>query len=334
MSKKVIVVFSNDKKETKNIELDVLDNPIAEMWFNKLKTSIEDNLLLEKDSLFYGWPRQTKNELAIELNEHIGVVRDYFKKEGIDYELVNYSIENDNLNVIHSYFEQLHGVIEDINPIFKNAPPEVQYAIRKINTSTHKIEIIHYKKDNDTNYYPWVNFGFMEQPYRQLIPEEYYKYFEIGVDYGGVYLHYSQVGKTHYEVYFDKDDIIMDGSIQGTIYVSGEFDIPFYGFTTNYKEYVKNDFFNWWKDKETIEIKNDYSIDYMGKPHPVGWCKVAQLNFLGQTEKELIEQINNMNDVVEIIVDNGVETVSAKWDYEDQKNKEIESLTRFMKKTN
>lgn len=308
-SRRVILTFSGEGK-TKVVELIPENNELADIWFSQLKQSVLDKLVVEKDCCWYGWPKQQEQPIADELNRHLIVMREYFKEISEPFPLKLYGEETYCLNTIHTYFENSQGMIWDISPIFKNASPEVQFSIRKINTLIHQLEAIQHRQDNDT-YYPWLNVGFMK-PRRVEIESRHSELFDINLELGGVYLHYSQVGKTHFEVFFDNDKEIQKDSVHGCRYVSGEFDIAFYGWDKNYKEYVNGNFDSWCKDQGFTREKG---LLFDGKDyHHVGWAKVAQVTIDGN-QADMVNGLDKMAELVNIEIHDadGVTTLSCKY---------------------
>jgi hypothetical protein len=163
--------------------------------------------------------------------------------------------------------------------------------------------------------------------YRIPLSEDLNEYFDVNIDMGGVYLHYSQVGKTHYEVFYDKDDIIHDSSICGCSYITGEFDIAFHQWPSDYRDYVQKNFQEWLLESGFKSVGK--SIDYMDRLHPTGWGKVAMVQFPIDVSYTMT-QLNKVQNLTKLTVtqDNMLYTIAC--DYTDEFAQQQQALQIFM----
>jgi len=126
---------------------------------------------------------------------------------------------------------------------------------------------------------------------------------------GGVYLHWSQVGKTLYEVFRDEDGVKMDQATCSTInhqrYYSGEFDVE-WGRTITENTFDL-------KQKEMDDYRKWLALngfDWEDQSLSLGYCKIGQVdleNSFGSnhTFKQLVDKMGDNLDIryIKIIYD-------------------------------
>jgi hypothetical protein len=119
-------------------------------------------------------------------------------------------LKHDACNLLHRYFEELQGTAWQISNYYKQADTQTKYAIRQLNNICHEIEswVLSYRKSIVDP--EWVRPSqittFLNAPRYDLAEEDYelFKQNRYDRDLGGVYLHWSQVGKTLFEVFRDE----------------------------------------------------------------------------------------------------------------------------------
>ena len=171
-------------------------------------------------------------------------------------------LKHETCNELHRYFEDLQGQAWNLSKYYYVADNSTKYAIRQLNNLCHEIEnwVLAYRK---SKYEPeWIRPSqittFLHAPRKPLKIEDYDLFIKNRYDreLGGVYLHWSQVGKTLYEVWRDQDEAVGEGGINHQQFYSGEFDIEWgqtitdiYDFkreeTKKFKEWLQTNGYDW-----------------------------------------------------------------------------------------
>jgi len=193
-------------------------------------------------------------------------------------------LKHDACNELHRYFEDLQGEVWGISSYYKLADDDTKYAIRQLNNLCHEIE-------GWVNAYRKVQFEpewqrpaqittFLNAPRHELEDSDYELFLRNRFDreFGGVYQHWCQIGKTHYEVFRDEDgekiDDVVCSAISGLKYYSGEFDVE-WGQTI-----MDTDKYKWHQQEmERFQAwckQND--IDWNDPKNSLGYIKIGQVN--------------------------------------------------------
>ena len=187
-------------------------------------------------------------------------------------------LKHEACNQLHRYFEDLQGQAWNLSKYYHVADDATKYAIRQLNNICHEIEgwVNAYRK---SKFEPeWIRPSqittFLHAPRKPLEPTDYNLFIKNRYDreLGGVYLHWSQVGKTLYEVWRDHDEAVGEGGINHQQLYSGEFDIEWGRTVTD-----ANDF----KKKETDQFKSwlkKNGYDWNNPQLALGYIKIGQVN--------------------------------------------------------
>jgi len=234
----------------KKIFLDwkLCDNPAAMMWFKILLSSAQ-----KKTSFF---PRFTgfvsRHKTMKDIQRNLNRCIDIINAESI-YKISEYALDcfdQEFANVVHHHFEILAGSIEKPSRYMQNASVSLRHAISGLNYFIHDMESLHrslHGRENGFLSSCGVVTQFMEPIKRYRIPEEFLTYFTLDPEFGDMVLHYSQIGKTWWEVFLDRDHEIGQSAILPLYVLSGEFDIIFVAEKTHSD--TKKEFFEFLKNK-------------------------------------------------------------------------------------
>jgi len=165
-----------DKEDTLDYYIVPNDTQLAKDWIIALKETLSNNLKLQKEFCFLGFPNspRTLEYLCDELNKNIEIINRYdFTKLGLTDYLIEewfhpntvrfpatYQIEgtvtsseiNNRhlyiglqpkhaiLNKLHNHFERLQGTIEKPSQYHQLAPTSIKQAIGSLNHSCHELE--------------------------------------------------------------------------------------------------------------------------------------------------------------------------------------------------
>jgi hypothetical protein len=319
--------------DNKSLWIDVYDTPLGGRWIDALKDNLIKKRVLEKNFCWLGWPDSHRNlrYLVKELNENIDqinrfqfdppydqihpFVTDDFQysanlptgptEEGQEHTKLGLRLKHDACNLLHRHFEELQGTAWSLSPFYKQADFETKYAIRQLNNLCHEIEsyVAAYRKKIVEP--EWVRSSqittFLNAPRYDLHEEDYelFKRNRYSRELGGVYLHWSQIGKTLFEVWRDENAPKMTEALCSEInhqkFYSGEFDIEWGETITEEQHEFKYDemepFRKWLKE-------NNY--DWEDPKLSLGYIKIGQVNLehaFGQKncmeiQKEMSDNLN------------------------------------------
>jgi hypothetical protein len=187
-------------------------------------------------------------------------------------------LKQETCNELHRYFEDLQGQAWNLSRYYYLADNNTKYAIRQLNNLCHEIEgwVEAYRK---SKFEPeWIRPSqittFLHAPRKPLQKEDYDLFIKnrYNRELGGVYLHWSQVGKTLYEVWRDNDEAVGEGGINHQQLYSGEFDIEWGQTITDSYDF---------KNKELNEFKawlEKNNFDWNDSQLALGYIKLGQVD--------------------------------------------------------
>jgi hypothetical protein len=192
-------------------------------------------------------------------------------------------LKHDACNLLHRYFEELQGTAWDMSKYYKQADSNTKYSIRQLNNLCHEIEswVLSYRKSivNPDWIRPSQITTFLNAPRHALHEEDFelFKQNRYNRELGGVYLHWSQVGKTLYEVFRDEHAPKMTDALCSEInhqkYYSGEFDVEWGQTiteeTNKFKKQEMDEYRAWLKE-------NNY--DWEDPKLSLGYIKIGQVD--------------------------------------------------------
>lgn len=303
---KILIDYNNKK-----VKIDIYDTPLGKRFIEALRDNLVEKRILEKNFCFLGWASSTRdlNFLCGELNKNIEQINSFafdppyeqihpFRSDDFQYSAKlktglcpggnemskpGLRLKHDACNLLHRYFEELQGTAWEISEYYKQADNNTKYAIRQLNNICHEIEswVLSYRKSIVEP--EWVRPSqittFLNAPRYDLHEEDFelFKHNRYDRELGGVYLHWSQVGKTLVEVYRDEHAPKMTEALCSEInhqkYYSGEFDIEWGDNITeakhDFKKREMKGFRAWLKE-------NDY--DWEDPKLALGYIKIGQVD--------------------------------------------------------
>ena len=322
----------------------VYDTPLGHRWLEALRDNLEKKRILEKNFCFLGFADSERNlnYLVAELNKSTAKINAFeFKPpyekippfRGDDFQYSSNlpldtgevatkegglarKLKHEACNLLHRYFEDLQGTAWQLSEYYRQANAETKYAIRQLNNLCHEIENWVWADRKKAVNPEWIRPSqittFLNAPRYDLQDEDYelFKHNRYDRELGGVYLHWSQIGKTLYEVWRDEDAPKLTDALCSEInhqkYYSGEFDIE-WGRTITEKLY---DF----KEKQINEYRawlEENGYDWEDPKLSLGYIKIGQVDLhrsfgKGAKFKEIYETMsNNLNITnIKIVSDN------------------------------
>lgn len=339
---RVVITLRNQRGNTLPVLIDIYDNSLSRKWLTALNRLIRDNFHLEKNYCFLGFPNgpRTPEYVCEQINASIAAIN----SSGIGYQIDDhYSVQNtigqewrlnqDRMNHLHRYFEDLQGTAKNISQYYHRANAETRWHIRQLNLLCHEYEslALSVRKMNTAPEWqrPSQLMCWLQAPRFELDSED----FELfGIDtinrqMGGVYVGVNKaVGKHHWEVFCDegKDSRIHElttSTLQSQTLAAGDFDI----------EWARDPGAFHWQQKQLAEFRTwlvENGFDPDDKNLTIGHPKVGQVNLLasfGTTDYLSIwQQLNNYMDVYKISTREAEAVYNYHWsdpDYREQQTR-------------
>jgi len=315
----------------------IYDTPLGHRWLEALKDNLKQKRVLEKNFCFLGFADSKRDlrYLCRELNKSVEKINSFafnppyekihpFKSDDFQYssnlpigkwddgdisKTLGKRLKHEACNLLHRYFEELQGTAWQMSEYYKQADVETKYAIRQLNNICHEIESW-VNADRKKAFEPeWMRPSqittFLNAPRFDLHEEDFelFKKNRYDRELGGVYLHWSQVGKTLYEVFRDEHAPKMTDALCSEInhqkYYSGEFDVEWGQTITEKQDFKKeemDDYRNWLKE-------NNY--DWEDPKLSLGYIKVGQIDIqrtfgTNATIHDIHETMNSNLDITSI----------------------------------
>jgi hypothetical protein len=335
-------------KDQIDYTISVADNCLAQDWLQALKTELASGRLLEKNFCFMGFPQTARNltYLCDQLNDAVDVINsnscEYFIPEVftpnnvVARDYADNGPNHDLLNKLHNHFERLQGTVWHLSDYYKNANYETKYAIRQLNNICHEMEnlILSQRKVATAPY--WVRPSQITtflQAQRYDLTDEHRQGFAVnGYDrvLGGVYMHWTQIGKTLFEVFRDEGAPELTETVCEAItelrYYSGEFDVEWgndvtMGGNNPWHTDEQNRFHSWLEANGRDPADVNLSLGYL----PIGQVELRQ-SFGTANYQEIWEILGNHLDIYRIEVDGVSATFDYCWSDTDYKQQQINML--------
>ena len=324
------IVIQFDQRQ---VRINIYDTPLGKRFLEALKDNLIKERVLEKNFCFLGWADSKRDlrYLVEELNKSITQINSFtfdppyeriepFTMDDFQYsdrlpigKAVNGNkmanpgkrLKHDACNLLHRYFEDLQGSAWSISKFYKQADYNTKYAIRQLNNICHEIESWVSADRKKVLEPEWMRPSqittFLNAPRYKLHQEDFelFKDNRYDRELGGVYLHWSQVGKTLYEVFRDENGPKMTDALCSEInhqkYYSGEFDIEWGQTITEKQDFKKHemDGFRHWLDV------NGY--DWDEPTLSLGYIKLGQVDMkLGFEDKPFLDVYDDMKNNLNI----------------------------------
>jgi hypothetical protein len=304
------------------------DTTLGKRWIEALKDNLKQKRILEKNFCFLGFADSKRNltHLVSELNKSVEQINSFtfspaYEKihpfVGDDFQYssslpigkgpmcLGLKLKHDTCNLLHRYFEELQGTAWSMSAFYTQADVDTKYAIRQLNNICHEIESW-VNADRKNAFEPeWMRPSqittFLNAPRYDLHEEDFelFKQNRYDRELGGVYLHWSQVGKTLYEVFRDEHAPVMTEALCSEInhqkYYSGEFDVEWGQTVTEKQDFKKEEM-----DEYRAWLK-DNGYDWEDPKLSLGYIKIGQVDLqrtfgASATFKEIYETMsNNLN---------------------------------------
>jgi len=208
-----------DGRENAELLFTVRDTAIAKKWYAELCK----NYPIYENDRFTNWGN---NNIVSKLKEQIKIICKY---DNTIQASLSDDPSQDELNVLHKYFEDLRGEVIKGTVWYNTAPKKVQTALMRFNILIHQLEA-----NTRTKNHPTIVVTFKDRPRYELNDDDI-KHFTFRWTKGTVYINYCHVGKTVLDIFKDKDKIA--NAVRPQTHYSADFMIKF-GPTIPYTVYL------------------------------------------------------------------------------------------------
>jgi hypothetical protein len=208
------------------LEFAVLDNPLAELWVQRMK--LRSPYPLDHPDRFYGFNSHQDEEARalLMIQDSINIINNYAPI--ITRQLLSLT-DQDTLNYLHNVFERYHGLLDQQDQeFFVTAPSEVKQALADLNINVHRCEAV--VRGN----YPRFVCTWYGMPKTETLSDELLTYGTLNPKFGTVCLNYCEIGKTLEDLAQDKDNYIGDDAFRPFNYYSADFNVRLYEETVEY----------------------------------------------------------------------------------------------------
>jgi hypothetical protein len=345
---KVIVTLRNplNKTDTLDYTIVVNDTPMSQYWYEALQDNLRANLYLEKNFCFLGFPDSARDldfickELTWAKNQinKFFNAEDYYIPEFFTPDTLRTGLDPNQeiMNRLHNHFEHLQGTVWGLSDWYRRADYKTKFAIRQLNNLCHEAESLMLSQRKKVELPNWVRPSqittFLNCP-RLDFPDKHKTTFdETRYDrrFGEVYLHWTQIGKTLYEVYRDEDGVDIDQATCDAIthlrFYSGEFDVEwaqdvaFHGPHPWHTKEMTG--FRAWLTRNGFDVNDtQYNYGY----HPVG--QVDLQSSFGSTDfREVWPILSQYLDIYKITAGDATSVYDYTWTDPDYYQQQIDRM--------
>ena len=350
MTQSVKVVLRDPLNHQDQIDytITVADNLLGRDWTTALKKELSSGRLLEKNYCFVGFPKTARNldYLCQELNQAIAQVNSFFTDYQITetytpatvvgYDYADNGVNHEIMNTIHNHFERLQGTVWGLSDYYRRADYNTKYAIRQLNNLCHEIEnlILGQRKAATAPY--WVRPSqittFLQAQRYDLKDEHRWGFSTNGYDrvLGGVYMHWTQIGKTLFEVFRDEGAPELTDTVCEAInelkFYSGEFDVEWgndvtLGGNNPWHNQEQEDFCFWLMANGKDPTDPQLSLGYL----PLGQIELTK-SFGTDDYQQIWDMLGDHLDIYRIEVDGVSNTFEYCWTDPEYKQIQIDMM--------
>ena len=298
---RVTVTLQDRNRDSQHcVYIDVLDNSLSRRWLKALIDAIKQNLHLEKNYCFMGFPASDRDGayLCEQINRSISAINaadlgyhinddfelcDLMSPGPAGLDLPGLRLNHDRLNRLHRYFEDLQGVSGAMSQFYQRADAQTRWHIRQLNLLCHEFETwaLSWRKYNTAP--DWVRpsqlMCWLAAPRFQLQDSDLdlFGIDSLHRDQGGVYVGVNKaIGKHHWEVFRDegRDSRLCElttNSLRGQTEAAADFDI----------EWAQNTRGHPWMAQQLADFRLWLTVNGFDAADPaltIGHPKVAQVD--------------------------------------------------------
>ena len=369
MHNTVKVVLRNplDKTDFLDYDIELADSQLAQDWAVALQDLLTGGYQIEKNFCFMGFPHTARNlsYLCQELNNAIYqinifngsgqwqsaglesyIIEDYFTPDvirfgdeypvGYDDRNLGLGIKHGIMNILHNHFERLQGTVWNLSDYYRLADYETKYAIRQLNNICHEMESLCLSQRKQTTTPEFVRPSqittFLQAPRLELTTDHRQGFLTNGYDrvLGGVYMHWTQIGKTLFEVFRDEHAPDLTETVCEAItelkYYSGEFDVEWgcdivKGGNASWHDKILDEFYSWLERNGRNISDPNLSLGYL----PLGQITLKE-SFGTKHFGTIHQMLSRHLDIYKIEVGEATGTFDYCWRDLDYKQQQINRM--------
>jgi hypothetical protein len=241
------------------------------------------------------------------------------------------------LNQLHNHFERLQGTVNQLSDYYRVADYATKYAIRQLNIICHELESLILSQRKARVHPQWVRptqiTTFLHADRYKLTDKHRQEFVTNGYDrrFAHVYMHWTQIGKTLFEVWRDEGapnltDTVCE-AITALEYYSGEFDVEWGKDVTLEMGYP-------WHNKEQQEFKDwliAQGLDPNDSKLSLGYLPVGHIDLYASfgtaNVEEIWEQLSTHLDIYKITINDATNTYNYCWTDSNYKQQQIDKMT-------
>lgn len=327
--------------------IDIYDSSLGHKWLKALNHLLINSYHLEKNYCWFGFVESPRNAefLTRAINQTVGAINsadlgykidDYFTLENTITE--DLKINQDKMNRLHRYFEDLQGVSGRMSQYYNLADDRTRWHIRQLNLLCHEYESLVLSMRKHVTAPEWRRpsqlMCWLNAP-RFILDEEDYELF--GVDtinrpLGGVFVGVNKaVGKHHWEVFMDEGrrgiriDELTTSTMKSQTEAAGDFDI----------EWANNPGDFPWQKKLLAEFRQwltDNGFDPEDKSLTIGHPQVGQVDlnrsFGTDDYRQIWAKLGNHLNVLSVKTSSASAIYTYNWDDVDFIDRQVDIIGR------
>ena len=240
------------------------------------------------------------------------------------------------MNQLHNHFERLQGTVSGLSEYYRVADYETKYAIRQLNNICHEMESLILSQRKFRTVPEWIRPSqittFLHADRKQLTDEHRQGFLTNGYDrrFAHVYMHWTQIGKTLFEVWRDEGAPELTDTVCEAIthleYFSGEFDIEWAKSVTMSDE-------NPWHIEEQLKF-NEWLINNNLNPRDpklsLGYLEIGKVDLMRSFNTEdkfkIWDQLSTHLDIFAIEINGVKNTFDYCWSDKNYKQQQIDIM--------
>lgn len=266
---------------------------ITQRWANKVEFCL-NNLKIDDPCRFYGFDdiENEKRKAVNSINSCIDVINNY--APNFVTKRVEYPIDQDTLNYLHHVFEVFHGTVNEPHAFFLNAPKQVQNALSNLNLLVHQCE--GFVENTGRKTLPVHMVTWFNLPKNETLELNDYQYFTDFIEFGTVYLMYTEIGKTLQDLAFDNDEYIDINAYKPFRFYSSDFMVRFYGISVDTWRNLRKKYIKHYLDKK--EFYDNAGLDFnhpFNTPGNIPLAHLIQQPFDVVKELKLRQMVRQVN---------------------------------------
>lgn len=215
---RLCVTLSSTSSDEDDLELkfDLLDTALVRKWLNCLRIAQSKGMMIDDPKRFYGMDgveidkRRALKDVDASISA-VNAIQHVIHRRLSDIE------DTDTLNYLHHIFEVHHGLLDRHHNALA-----FRQALSDLNIAVHRAESVLHGNQ------PRFVVTYFDLPKLGLLTDADLTHMVDAHEFGGLYLNYSEVGKTLEDLVIDDDNYIHPEAFQPWKHVSADFTVLLY----------------------------------------------------------------------------------------------------------